>query len=89
MAANGVEIDMLSLGDADSLLVTLWENGRPTYTLIDCGYAKDAPAVTRFLQRRGVKTIHHLVCSHRVQSHPCQGLCGFSGLLLPRTSLTP
>jgi len=24
----------------------------------------------------------------RVQSHPCHGLCGFSGLLLSRTSLS-
>ena len=69
MAFNGIEIDMLSLGDADSLLVTLWENGRPTYILIDGGYAKDAPTVTRFLQRRGIKKIHHLVCSHMDNDH--------------------
>jgi beta-lactamase superfamily II metal-dependent hydrolase len=69
MAVNGVEIDMLSLGDADSLLVTLWENGRPTYTLIDGGYGKDAPTVTRFLQRRRVQKIHHLVCSHMDNDH--------------------
>src|SRR5947207_2591580 len=60
---------MLSLGDADSLFVTLWENGRPTYTLIDGGYAQDAPKVTRFLRRRGVETIHNLVCSHMDNDH--------------------
>jgi beta-lactamase superfamily II metal-dependent hydrolase len=69
MQYNGVEIDMLSLGDADSLLVTNWESGRPTYILIDGGYAKDAPRVTRFLQARAVKKIHHLVCSHLDDDH--------------------
>jgi beta-lactamase superfamily II metal-dependent hydrolase len=69
MAFDGIEIDMLSLGDADSLLVTLWEHGRPTYTLIDGGYAKDARTVTSFLQRRGIKKIHHLVCSHMDNDH--------------------
>lgn len=48
MALNGIEIDMLSLGDADSLLITLWENGRSTYTLIDSGY----------LQPKGTDTSH-------------------------------
>jgi beta-lactamase superfamily II metal-dependent hydrolase len=69
VAFNGIEIDMLSLGDADSLLVTLWENGRPTYMLIDGGYAKDAATATSFLQRRGVKKIDHLVCSHMDNDH--------------------
>jgi beta-lactamase superfamily II metal-dependent hydrolase len=69
MAYNGIEIDMLSLGDADSLLVTLWENGRPTYILIDGGYAKDTATVSNFLQSRGVKKIHHLVCSHMDNDH--------------------
>lgn len=69
MAFNGIEIDMLSLGDADSLLVTRWENGRATYILIDGGYAKDAATVTRFLEGRGVKKIHHLVCSHMDNDH--------------------
>ena len=50
MASNGIEIDMLSLGDADCFLVTLWEHGRPTYILIDGGYAKNTLTVTRFLQ---------------------------------------
>lgn len=69
MAFNGIEIDMLSLGDADSILVALWENGRATYILIDGGYRKDAATVTRFLQRRRIEKIDHLVCSHMDNDH--------------------
>lgn len=75
MAFNGIEIDMLSLGDADSLLITLWENGQPTHILIDGGYAQDAPTVTGFLQSRRIRKIHHLVCSHMDNDHAA-GLLG-------------
>jgi beta-lactamase superfamily II metal-dependent hydrolase len=69
MAFNGIEIDMLSLGDADAQLVTRWENGRPTHILIDGGYARDAATVTRFLRSRRIRKIHHLVCSHMDNDH--------------------
>ena len=69
MAFDGIEIDMLSLGDADSLLVTLWENGLATYILIDGGYGRDAATVTSFLKGRRIKKIHHLVCSHMDNDH--------------------
>jgi hypothetical protein len=57
VAFNGIEIDTMSLGDADSFLVTDWNNDVPTYILIDSGYARDAAAIERFLAGRGVEEV--------------------------------
>lgn len=73
MAYDGIEIDMLALGDADSILVTRWTDGKPLYVLIDGGYAKDAPIIEAFLTSRGVERTDHLVCSHIHNDH-VQGL---------------
>jgi beta-lactamase superfamily II metal-dependent hydrolase len=69
MAFNGIEIDMLSLGDADSILVTRWNNGVPTYILIDGGYARDATTIETFLAGRGVEKVDHLVSTHLHDDH--------------------
>jgi beta-lactamase superfamily II metal-dependent hydrolase len=69
MAFNGIEIDMMSLGDADSILVTDWNNDVPTYILIDGGYAKDAAAIEKFLAARGVEDVTHLVSTHLHDDH--------------------
>lgn len=37
MSNDGLEIDLLNLGDADSILVTNWFNDNPTRILIDGG----------------------------------------------------
>lgn len=69
MAFNGIEIDMLSLGDADCILVTEWDDDLPTYVLIDGGYAKDVPAITAFLASRDALSIDHMICSHLHDDH--------------------
>ena len=42
---EGIEIDMLSLGDADSILVTQWTAYGPFRVLIDGGSGDDAERV--------------------------------------------
>lgn len=69
MAFNGIEIDMLSLGDADCILVTSWDNNVPTYVLIDGGYAKHVPIIEKFLGERNVAEVHHLVSTHLHDDH--------------------
>lgn len=69
MSYNGLEVDMLNVGDADCILVTRWDNGVPTYVLIDGAYAKDYDAVSRFLTSRSVTVLHHVLCSHPHDDH--------------------
>jgi competence protein ComEC len=69
MAFNGIEIDMLSLGDADSILVTDWNNDIPTYILIDGGYDRDTAAIEKFLAGRGVEEVDHLISTHLHDDH--------------------
>lgn len=66
---NGLEIDMLSLGNADSILVTKWEWGTPTRVLIDGGNANSYDTVRNFLADQGVSFIHHMVCTHPHDDH--------------------
>jgi beta-lactamase superfamily II metal-dependent hydrolase len=69
MAFNGIEIDMLSLGDADSILVTSWDDDIPTYVLIDGGYVKHVPIIETFLGERNVDEIDHLISTHLHDDH--------------------
>jgi beta-lactamase superfamily II metal-dependent hydrolase len=66
---NGIEVDMLSLGDADSILVTNWVNGVPQRVLIDGGNKEDSEKVCQFLLQRGARYIDHVVCSHPHDDH--------------------
>lgn len=66
---NGLEIDMLNLGDADSILVTNWVNNTPSRILVDGGRKKDAETVQAFLDSMGIKHLEHLVCSHIHDDH--------------------
>jgi beta-lactamase superfamily II metal-dependent hydrolase len=70
MAATGFEVDMLSLGDADSILVTAW-NGPidPCFILIDGGKAGHAKQVRALLAKRKIRHIHSLVCTHLHDDH--------------------
>lgn len=77
MSYNGLEIDMLNLGDADSILVTRWSNDLPTRVLIDGGNASDSAKVLNFLRHRGIKYIDHIVCSHPHEDH-AKGLIGIT-----------
>lgn len=67
---NGIEVDILSLGDADSLLVTEWN---PQYglgrVLIDGGKGSDAEIVKGFLHSRKFTTLWAVVCTHLHNDH--------------------
>ena len=45
---DGLEIDMLSLGDADCIIATCWTSFGPQRILIDGGCAVDFPTVRDF-----------------------------------------
>jgi beta-lactamase superfamily II metal-dependent hydrolase len=69
MSFDGFEIDMLSVGDADCILVTKWVGGTATRVLIDGGNAGNVDTVRQFLVGRGVKYIEHVVCTHPHDDH--------------------
>lgn len=69
MSNEGVEIDMLNLGNADSILVTRWIGGVPHRILIDGGRTDDAGKVLAFLRKRDVKFLDQIVCSHPHEDH--------------------
>jgi len=60
---------MLSLGDADCILVSKWSRGMVTRVLIDGGERHHAARVKRFLRRRRALFIDHVVCSHLHTDH--------------------
>lgn len=66
---NGLEIDMLNLGDADSILVSRWTDGLVTRILVDGGRKKDAETVQSFLDSMEINHIDHLVCTHIHDDH--------------------
>jgi beta-lactamase superfamily II metal-dependent hydrolase len=66
---QGVEIDMLSLGDADSILVTEWWGNFVCRVLIDGGCGSDAKIVREFLRSRGVTSLYAVVCTHMHNDH--------------------
>lgn len=67
---NGIEIDMLSLGDADSILVTEWTpQYGPGRVLIDGGKGSDAEIVKGFLHSRKLTTLWAVVCTHLHNDH--------------------
>src|SRR6267378_1618137 len=67
---DGFEIDMLSLGDADCLVVTQWH---PQYgffrVLIDGGRGSDVDAVKDFLLTRGFTHFYAVVKTHAHEDH--------------------
>ena len=69
MSYNGLEIDMVSLGDADSLLVTKWSDDKPSRILIDAGDHSDTPKVVAHLEELNVKQLDHVICSHSDKDH--------------------
>lgn len=69
MSYDGLEIDMLNLGDADCILVTRWNGGIATRVMIDGGNAGTVDTVRAFLIGRGIKVINHVVCTHPHDDH--------------------
>ncbi len=66
---NGIEIDMLSLGDADAILVTAWAGTNVWRVLIDGGTASDAKEVREFLRSRDANSLFAVVCTHLHKDH--------------------
>jgi beta-lactamase superfamily II metal-dependent hydrolase len=66
---DGIEIDMLSLGDADSILVTQWTTAGPLRVLIDGGCASDAEVVIEFLRPLNATGLYAVVCTHPHNDH--------------------
>ena len=75
MSYDGIEVDMLNLGNADSILVTQWSAGVASRILIDGGNTSNAEKVLSFLSSRGIKYLNHIVCSHPHDDH-AGGLLG-------------
>lgn len=66
---DGIEIDMLSLGDADCIVATQWHNSYPHRALIDGGCGGSYDEVVDFLTSRGYDTFWAVLCSHCHDDH--------------------
>ena len=66
---NGTEVDMISLGDADCILVTEWSEIGPQRVLIDGGASGDAELVLDFLRGRNATNLWAVVCTHPHEDH--------------------
>jgi beta-lactamase superfamily II metal-dependent hydrolase len=67
---DGIEIDMLSLGDADCIVVTQYHaNMGAQSVLIDGGKESDAPAILDFLRRMNKTNLWAAICSHLHNDH--------------------
>jgi len=66
---NGIEIDMLSLGDADCILVSFWSGLSVHRVLIDGGNKGDAPTVRAFLRDLKIETIDDVLSTHLHDDH--------------------
>jgi beta-lactamase superfamily II metal-dependent hydrolase len=68
---NGLEVDMLSVGNADCILVTRWDANSASWSniLIDGGNKGSFPVLRRFLQARNVSRLNAVVCTHLHDDH--------------------
>ncbi|HLY40566.1 MAG TPA: MBL fold metallo-hydrolase [Terracidiphilus sp.] len=66
---NGIEIDMLSLGDADCIVVTHWTFSMPHRVLIDGGCGANYDEILGFLQSHGYTWFSAVVCTHCHNDH--------------------
>jgi glyoxylase-like metal-dependent hydrolase (beta-lactamase superfamily II) len=66
---DGIEVDLLSLGDADCIIVAKWHDNQPHRILIDGGCGGDADAIIDFLLNRNYKDFWAAVCSHAHNDH--------------------
>jgi beta-lactamase superfamily II metal-dependent hydrolase len=70
---DGLEIDMLSLGDADCIVVTQYPVCQPAIgpqrVLIDGGKESDAPLILDFLRSRNMTNFWAVVCTHLHNDH--------------------
>jgi beta-lactamase superfamily II metal-dependent hydrolase len=66
---NGIEIDMLSLGDADCLIVTRHENFKSRRILLDGGSGASAQITLDFLLAKGWTDFSAAICTHLHNDH--------------------
>jgi beta-lactamase superfamily II metal-dependent hydrolase len=66
---NGLEVDMLSVGNADCILATKWFNGAGTRVLIDGANKGNFETVRGFLKARGIIFLDAVVCTHPHDDH--------------------
>jgi len=66
---NGIEVDMLSLGNADCILVSFWSGFSVHRVLIDGGNKGDAPTVRAFLRNLKIETIDDVLSTHLHDDH--------------------
>lgn len=66
---DGIEVDMLSLGNADCILVSFWKGFSVYRVLIDGGKKGDAPTVRKFLRSLRIDTIDDLLSTHHHDDH--------------------
>jgi beta-lactamase superfamily II metal-dependent hydrolase len=67
--ADGFEVDMISLGDADSLLLTSWTGKAAHRILVDGGNKGDYPTIRNFLLKLGVNQLDAVVNTHPHDDH--------------------
>lgn len=66
---NGIEIDMLSVRDADCIVLTQWTDFGPQRILIDGGDEADTPTIREFLRAMNFTSFWAVVCSHLHNDH--------------------
>jgi len=66
---DGFEVDVLSLGDADCILVSEWAGYGVTRLLIDGGRSSDYGEIKAFLKHRNATTLDFILCSHLHNDH--------------------
>jgi hypothetical protein len=66
---TGIEVDMLSLGDADCIIVTKYENSVPHRIIIDGGSGSSAEVILEFLFTRGMTDFWAAICTHPHNDH--------------------
>jgi beta-lactamase superfamily II metal-dependent hydrolase len=66
---DGIEVDVLSVGDADCIVVTQWQGWFAHRVLVDGGCANDADRVLEFLLSRGYTNFWAAVCTHPHNDH--------------------
>src|SRR5215831_1920858 len=66
---NGLEVDMLDVGDADCQLVTFWNGFTSTRVLIDGGRAGDFAKIRGFLSGLSISHLDAVVSTHGHDDH--------------------
>jgi len=71
MPYDGLEVDMISVGNADCIVVRRWVAASNSWScvLIDGGNKSDVDKLRRFLKARGINRLNAVVCTHLHDDH--------------------